>query len=130
MVIPSSAKRLLCIATCDAVFQYFPELGATPVPWYIFSWSVFFWSDISRFTVPPLPPTSSQSNVFLSKLKVTLPESSDDPLSICPGVMLAFPFASNCTSMSFAIAFGGVVSKTFTVLFTCVPLLPEASSTS
>ena len=53
---------------------------------------------------------SSQSKVVVSKLKVTFPESSDDPLSISPVVILPFPEASNCTIISCAIAIGAVIS--------------------
>ena len=61
--------------------------------------------------------------------RVTLPELSEDPLSISPAVILAFPFASNWTVMSLVTTVGAVVSTTFTVLVTSVAAFPAASET-
>ena len=63
-------------------------------------------------------PISAQLKLVLSKLRVTGPDVSLDPLSICCGVILAAPLESKFTVMFCVIIVGGVLSTTVTVLVT------------
>ena len=60
-------------------------------------------------------PTSPQSKVVLSRLRLASPQGSISPSKICPGVILPEPLASSCTVRSSQSATGIVLSSTETI---------------
>src|SRR5690606_18289005 len=59
-------------------------------------------------SVTVFSPMSSQSKSVMLMLSVTVPSSSEEPLSISSAVMLAVPFSSNSTVKSWQTATGGL----------------------
>ncbi len=82
----------------------------------------------STVSVMLLVPMSAQVKAVCDAERLTVPQLSEDPLSMSDGRMEAFPVASSCTVMSWHIATGSILSSTVTVA-TQVSVCPFPSST-
>ena len=78
--------------------------------------------------VTVLVPTFVQSKLVWSRVRVSMPQLSDDPLSICAAVMITFPVASRFTEIFCARTVGGILSI-IVIVAVALALLPLVSVT-
>ena len=66
-------------------------------------------------SVTSCSPTSVQPKLLLFRERPAMPQASKEPLSICSGVMVAWPFSSNWIVISWHLASGVILSSTVTI---------------